>query len=385
MNPHLPPGSIEVVPPGGTVDFGVLIGRFQPFHNGHLHLVREALDKCGRLMILVGSSNRPRLTRNPFTYEERAAMISAAIHEGLGPAALDRTDIEPIPDRLYDYPSWLSEVQHVMTRVAGDAVVPSTGLFGHTRDHTSYYLNDFPSWRSLVAAEAGAGGIEATHIRRRYFRLFEPGESPETMRDYLTGVTPGAVAEALMRFRGDEAFTEVLEDLKAVETYQRDYGDGPHSTGDAVVLCAGSILLVKRSKRPLMGTWATPGGFLNRPDKSRGEAPETLYQCATRELAEETLIDFNTSSRREREAILRNAYKGRDIFDEPTRDDRARIITTAHLFDLGGVTPPKITAGDDAAAAIWAPLTTIRARTMYSDHAFIIPKMLKLIERGNIH
>ena len=38
-----------------TTDVAVLIGRFQPFHQGHLHLVETALERAERLLILLGS------------------------------------------------------------------------------------------------------------------------------------------------------------------------------------------------------------------------------------------------------------------------------------------------------------------------------------------
>ncbi len=58
---------------------GVLVGRFQPFHNGHLEAVRYALTKVDYLYIVVGSSQRNHERDNPFTSGERIAMIKAAL------------------------------------------------------------------------------------------------------------------------------------------------------------------------------------------------------------------------------------------------------------------------------------------------------------------
>jgi bifunctional NMN adenylyltransferase/nudix hydrolase len=57
-------------------DFGVFIGRFQPWHKGHLQVALAALGQCRNLVILLGSANRGRDTRNPFTAKERAAVIA---------------------------------------------------------------------------------------------------------------------------------------------------------------------------------------------------------------------------------------------------------------------------------------------------------------------
>ena len=53
---------------------GLLIGRFQPFHNGHLYLIKEALQSVDRLIIGIGSSNVQN-EDNPFDYETRKEMI----------------------------------------------------------------------------------------------------------------------------------------------------------------------------------------------------------------------------------------------------------------------------------------------------------------------
>jgi len=58
---------------------GVLVGRFQPFHNGHLEAVRYALKKVDYLYIVVGSSQKNHERDNPFTAGERIAMIKAAL------------------------------------------------------------------------------------------------------------------------------------------------------------------------------------------------------------------------------------------------------------------------------------------------------------------
>lgn len=60
---------------GYQYEVGVFIGRFQPFHYGHLHVIKAALQVCARLIIIVGSANRAATVRNPFTYAERRALL----------------------------------------------------------------------------------------------------------------------------------------------------------------------------------------------------------------------------------------------------------------------------------------------------------------------
>lgn len=58
---------------------GLFVGRFQPFHNGHLHAVKFALKKVEMLWIAIGSADKSYEQRNPFTAGERLAMIKAAL------------------------------------------------------------------------------------------------------------------------------------------------------------------------------------------------------------------------------------------------------------------------------------------------------------------
>ena len=62
---------------------GLLIGRFQPFHLGHLDALRFALSKVDKLWIGLGSSNKPLQKTNPFSAEERQEMILSSIDESM--------------------------------------------------------------------------------------------------------------------------------------------------------------------------------------------------------------------------------------------------------------------------------------------------------------
>lgn len=58
---------------------GLLIGRFQPFHHGHLYAIKYALKKVDMLWIAIGSAQKSHEQRNPFTAGERLAMIKASL------------------------------------------------------------------------------------------------------------------------------------------------------------------------------------------------------------------------------------------------------------------------------------------------------------------
>jgi nicotinamide-nucleotide adenylyltransferase len=66
---------------------GLLVGRFQPFHLGHLAAVKYALKEVQYLYVVVGSAQRSHERDNPFTAGERIAMIKSALDgNGVDPA-----------------------------------------------------------------------------------------------------------------------------------------------------------------------------------------------------------------------------------------------------------------------------------------------------------
>ena len=75
---------------------GLLVGRFQPFHGGHLGLVRAILARRpdDRLLVGIGSAEESYTWKNPFTAGERYEMISRALAE----AKLEGVEIVPVPD-----------------------------------------------------------------------------------------------------------------------------------------------------------------------------------------------------------------------------------------------------------------------------------------------
>jgi len=60
---------------------GFYIGRFQPYHDGHHHMVREIAGEVDELVLAIGSAGDSHTTRNPFTAGERVTMVAKAVRE----------------------------------------------------------------------------------------------------------------------------------------------------------------------------------------------------------------------------------------------------------------------------------------------------------------
>jgi len=83
----------------------LLIGRFQPFHKGHLEVVRKISEVSDNLTIGIGSAQYSHTVNNPFTAGERYLMIVDSMKE----AGIENAYIVPIED-LNRYSVWVSHV-----------------------------------------------------------------------------------------------------------------------------------------------------------------------------------------------------------------------------------------------------------------------------------
>jgi nicotinamide-nucleotide adenylyltransferase len=58
---------------------GLFIGRFQPFHLGHMAAIKFALNYVDELVVVIGSAQRSHERRHPFTAGERIRMINSSL------------------------------------------------------------------------------------------------------------------------------------------------------------------------------------------------------------------------------------------------------------------------------------------------------------------
>ena len=88
---------------------GLLIGRFQPFHLGHLEALRFALSKVDKLWLGLGSSNKPTEKNNPFSAQERKEMILSSIDDSMK----EKISIYFIPD-LDNHVKWIEKIDTIV-------------------------------------------------------------------------------------------------------------------------------------------------------------------------------------------------------------------------------------------------------------------------------
>src|SRR2546429_8856259 len=97
------------------------IGRFQPFHRGHLAMVKRILESNGEIIVGIGSAQYSHTGENPFTAGERYEMIKRA----LDAEGIHNYHIVPIPD-THVHSVWVSHVTSLVPRF--DSVYTNSDL-----------------------------------------------------------------------------------------------------------------------------------------------------------------------------------------------------------------------------------------------------------------
>jgi len=153
----------------------LLIGRFQPFHRGHLHIVKRYASKGYRVKVAIGSAEKAHVRKDPFTVDERKEMVRLAVEE----ARVSDVEVYHIPDTPDDK-EWVESV----CRIVGDFDVVFTGnkwVSGLFSDcDVELHLYDERHERHK--------GISAKNIRKRWLRLKSKKDLPPAVFDYLKAI-----------------------------------------------------------------------------------------------------------------------------------------------------------------------------------------------------
>jgi len=87
---------------------GLFVGRFQPFHLGHLQAIKNILEEVEELVIVIGSAQYSHNIHNPFTAGERLFMIRKALEEDK--INCSKIWIVPVPD-VHLHMMWVSALE----------------------------------------------------------------------------------------------------------------------------------------------------------------------------------------------------------------------------------------------------------------------------------
>lgn len=352
----------------------VFIGRFQPFHNGHLSILEKASKEFDKVIVLVGSANRRSSIKNPFSPDVRMQWIESIASETL-PTLNIR--ISSINDSFYNETKWETEVYYKVHHLADEAIEDEQiSIIGFEKDDSSYYLHSFPQWKvRLYDIDVN---INSTDLRNALFeaQLSQSKDKIDYFNYLMDTFSPVKIAQF---FKDVEALYESygLDDLVAEFKFYQDeaekFKDYPYldtlkfMCADMAVVCKGHVLLIQRKFAPGRNTWALPGGFVNQK--------ETFQQTALRELMEETSIKVPKRALEGKIKAASQSIKTAKMFDDPSRSLGIPRVSMAYFIEVepdhdGRL--PKVKAADDALDAKWIPLASARNLKLFDDHSDMI-------------
>lgn len=363
-----------------TINYGIVIGRFNPPHLGHLHLIESALTNSDYVIVVNGSYKAAYSPKKLLNEDEIKSIILSGVSK---PEKLIFVNVR---DNLYDDQDWVLNVRKQIKWVATQPVEQTKNnftIYGFTKDQSSQYLKWFPLYKTVEVEPLVHNGvleiIHATDIRNF---MFETWNKCKELYDGHQNTYMKMISNFLIERMGINGYNSLMDvlDYKRLDwltteynhyqSYKKAWSNAPYApvfvTCDAVVISNGYVLVIKRKDSPGKDCFALPGGFLNPNEKIR--------DGIIRELKEETKIRIPPGK-------LVGSLKTIEVFDAPGRSLRGRTITHAGLFILDEQELPKIVGSDDAASAHWIPLENINAyeSEFFEDHSHIIKHMLKFV------
>jgi nicotinamide-nucleotide adenylyltransferase len=179
----------------------LFVGRFQPFHNGHLFMTRRILEEHDQLIIGVGSAQYSNTKENPFSFDERSEMIGRALVE----EGIIQCETLPIED-VHNHATWVSFVE---------SVVPKFGVV-FSNDPLTVKLFQEKGYEVREPSLHDRENLSGTEVRER----MASGEDWEDL-------VPRTVAEFVREIGGIERVRQlgISEGSHGQEGYQHDQRD----------------------------------------------------------------------------------------------------------------------------------------------------------------
>lgn len=141
------------------INRAMFIGRFQPFHNGHMHAIKYILELHSEVVIVVAAAQYNYTLNNPFTAGERVEMIKLGLGE-----LYDKCYVIPVDNvpNNYEWP------RHVLSYTPRFNIVYSNNEFVRLlfRNHGIETKNTpvLPGVSGTLIRKAMADGLSWKHM-----------------------------------------------------------------------------------------------------------------------------------------------------------------------------------------------------------------------------
>jgi len=90
----------------------LFIGRFQPFHLGHLRDIKEVSSEVNKVIIAIGSSQESGTEENPYSFEQRKEMIENTLEK----ENVSNYEIKAVSD-INDDEEWVGHVISIIGKI----------------------------------------------------------------------------------------------------------------------------------------------------------------------------------------------------------------------------------------------------------------------------
>ena len=111
----------------------LFIGRFQPFHKGHLMIIQSISKKYDEIIMGIGSSQYRNTFDNPFSEDERKKMIRRSLDD----IGISNCVIITIPD-IHNPPKWVSHVLSIVSEF--DEVISNNAFTKHLFEEKGFVV-----------------------------------------------------------------------------------------------------------------------------------------------------------------------------------------------------------------------------------------------------
>ena len=162
------------------------VGRFQPFHKGHLRTVEKILEETDELIIGIGSAQYSHTLKNPFTCGERIEMIRRTLDD------LSRIIVVPITD-LHIHGIWVKHLCNVAPKF--DVVYSNEPLTVRLFREEGFVVKPFPLY--------SRGSYDSTKIRSKIIK-------GENWKEDV----PKEVYKFIKEIKGDERLKDIARSDK---------------------------------------------------------------------------------------------------------------------------------------------------------------------------
>jgi len=129
----------------------LIIGRYQPFHKGHLKALKYVSKKVDQVIIVIGSSQYSNTIENPFTAKERKEMIEKSLN-----LPKKKYNIVMVPDVNNDN-IWVPHVVKLVPKF--HVVYTNSPLEGKLFKKSGFEVKDIPFFNRKK--------YSATEVRKR--------------------------------------------------------------------------------------------------------------------------------------------------------------------------------------------------------------------------